>query len=1216
MQSKKVTKKMNFKKKATYMLGVLPLVASPAFSQNSLWIGPNEGNFWEGINWNTNKAPIDTDGDIIINGSYLGDTIHLLYDETSPPLGSDSNTMFVGQGSGNHATLQMAIDNSSGYLYPARMSLDLILGDQGGNGTLNLQQAEGEVGPLRINSTLLGNGTGSQGTINLLGSGKQIASQKQGESTVQVTDITIATNGGQGILNVDGASIEIAGEHRNWNNTDSYVFSLGQGHNSIGQVNVLGGGKLATSVYLSETLSLDQSAVVGLQGGTGVLNISGMVMGDNGNLLHSRAIFSEGLAIGKDDESNGVVNITEGGLLRTTSSNESYYDSSQLSYKTQIGVNGGTGSVLVSGAESRWEVAGFTGGYEQEDMRGNPGELYLGDSGTGTLTITDNAVVAIGRVKRDSYWLDDPDLGSLYWYDYDFVSEAGTLKIATQAGSQGILNIGAALTENAAVAGRLEADFVAFGEGQGQIVFNHTDSDYRFNPKLSGTGTLIQKSGTTWLAADNTNFSGNILMQGGTLGADNDHSFGNSVVKVQDTSTLAYANGVSLANSIEIGAPIVRFDSNATVTLNAFVDQNEVATQTGVISGSGDFQKTGQGMLTLTAANTLTGLVTVREGILALEENASLANAERVDVSSGGSFDVTAQPQSSIQRLSGSGYVNILDAKELIITNANQNDEFSGQLIGTGIFTLNNGVQRLTGDSFRTFTGGATVNGGTLAVEGALGGTMFVNSGGTLAGAGTVGQTIIRSGGVITLGAYGSVAPSQITVAGNLTLEAGSIYSLNINPTSSDLINVLGSANINKANVLLAKEGGVYRPGSRWQILKTTEGLSGGFGALNQDLPFVNFVYEYDANSAYLTVNRNEVDFCVPGMNSNECSVGNNLDTNTTHFLNWLIASQLSIEDAKNALNQLSGELYASVKATTFEDSRFLREAVNSRLMTASQSEINDVWVHGFGSWANIKAETDRSNSVKRDIGGIFAGVDKQLNEHWRVGIVGGYSRANIQAKDIRSSAHRDDYHVGAYLGGEWDAFKVRSGFGYTWHNFSSKRDLAFPGLVDHVSAKYHGSTTQAFVEASYTVKLGKSTQLEPFVNGAYVYSKLDGFSERGGSAILNAKNTHDDLFYSTAGLRVSHNVDLKNGGALNVWGSVGWRHAFGGSSVNQTDVYFQNATSFRIAGTPIAKNTAVLELGLEAKLTPSLKLGIQYNGQIGKKTKDHGAKVGLTWNF
>lgn len=148
--------------------------------------------------------------------------------------------------------------------------------------------------------------------------------------------------------------------------------------------------------------------------------------------------------------------------------------------------------------------------------------------------------------------------------------------------------------------------------------------------------------------------------------------------------------------------------------------------------------------------------------------------------------------------------------------------------------------------------------------------------------------------------------------------------------------------------------------------------------------------YEYDANNAYLVVTRNDQDICMDGMTTNECNVGGGIDEEDDNDVTDEIISQPDKESAKDALNQLSGEIHASAKAAMLEDSRFLREAVNNRLRDPAVG--NGACGHIYTSWGTFDS-SENAAQMKRDIAGVILGVDKSLNETWTLGIAGDTAR-------------------------------------------------------------------------------------------------------------------------------------------------------------------------------------------------------------------------------
>jgi T5SS/PEP-CTERM-associated repeat protein/autotransporter-associated beta strand protein len=184
---------------------------------------------------------------------------------------------------------------------------------------------------------------------------------------------------------------------------------------------------------------------------------------------------------------------------------------------------GATGAVTVDGAGSAWTNSGY---------------LYVGNSGSGTLSIRNGGAVSSNR-------------GS----------------IALQAGSTGTLNIGAASGQAAVAPGTLNTASVNFGDGTGQIVFNHTATNYVFAAAVTsngaGSGTVRVEAGTTILTATNT-YTRATIIDGGTLSVNG--SIAGSAVTVNAGGTLG-GNG-TVGNTIVNGGTLAPGNSIGLLTVN------------------------------------------------------------------------------------------------------------------------------------------------------------------------------------------------------------------------------------------------------------------------------------------------------------------------------------------------------------------------------------------------------------------------------------------------------------------------------------------------------------------------------------------------------------------------------------------------------------------------------------------------------------------------
>jgi fibronectin-binding autotransporter adhesin len=691
---------------------------------------------------------------------------------------------------------------------------------------------------------------------------------------------------------------------------------------------------------------------------------------------------------------------------------------------------------------------------------------------------------------------------------------------------------------------------------------------------LTGSSALVKDDlGTLILTADNT-YSGGTTIKHGTLqiGDGNGGTTGSIMGNVVDDGLLRFA-------------------------------RSDATTFAGAISGTGIVDVL-VGDVTLTADNTYAG-------------GTSISNGASLSVGNGGTTG-------SI----GSGNIQVDGS---LVFNRSNDLTIGGRMVGTGALRqIGSGKTELTGDN-SLFTGATSVEHGTLAVNGKLGGTLDVWTGGRLQGVGTVGNTIVN----------GTIAPGNsigtLHVASNITFNAGSIYEVEVNAAGqSDKIAATGAAAINGGSVKVLAGMGNYAPATTYTILTANGGRTGTFsGGVTSNLAFLDPSLSYDANNVYLTMTRNVVSFQNVGVTPNQIATGGGVESLGSGNTVYDAVLNLSAPQAQYAFDQLSGEIHASAKTALIEDSRFVRNAVNDRIRAAfdgvgasgtvttyvdgkpvtvkATTDRLAVWGQGFGSWGHTDGDGNAA-TLNRKTGGFFLGADAPVFDTWRFGAVAGYSRTDFDVKSRHSSGASDNYHVGLYGGTAWADLAFRTGAAYTWHDLSTSRTVMFPGFGNSPKGDYNAATAQVFGELAYGFNAG-GARFEPFANLAYLNLHTDGFTERGRAAALTSPSSNTDATFTTLGLRASTAFDI-GGSTLTAKGMLGWRHAFGDVTPLSTMRFAGGGNAFSIGGVPIARDAAVIEAGLDYAITPNATLGVTYGGQFGSGMSDQSVKANFNVKF
>ncbi|MHC1480778.1 beta strand repeat-containing protein, partial [Frateuria aurantia] len=387
------------------------------------------------------------------------------------------------------------------------------------------------------------------------------------------------------------------------------------------------------------------------------------------------------------------------------------------------------------------------------------------------------------------------------------LSISDSITVAAQAGSTGVLNIGAAATDAAAAAGTVTASSIVLGSGTATLQFNHTSDDYVFSPTISGSGSVVLTHGTTYFTADNAYSGETSIADGAELGLSGDGSISQSSL-VDD--------GVFDISSVTGGASIVSLSGSGAVALGSqtLTLTDAADTFSGAIGGTGGMT-IAAGTETLSGANTYTGATTVdsdaglvltgslvgdvdNEGSTTISGGTvagDIDNSGTLSLAGGtvsGSVDnsgsvAVASSGGSIGSLSGDGSVSL--SGKLSLTDAS--GTFSGSITGDGALAVTGGTE--------TLTGGSTFSGSTDATTGSTT-SLIVDGTATLDVTGSTASLVTGANAFIGRETAGD-SVLNITDGGTVTFDANAF--LGWNEGSTGTVNVSGTGSTLDVNAIL-----------------------------------------------------------------------------------------------------------------------------------------------------------------------------------------------------------------------------------------------------------------------------------------------------------------------------------------------------------------------------------------------------------------------------
>lgn len=560
----------------------------------------------------------------------------------------------------------------------------------------------------------------------------------------------------------------------------------------------------------------------------------------------------------------------------------------------------------------------------------------------------------------------------------------------------------------------------------------------------------------------------------------------------------------------------------------------------------------------------------------------------------------------------------------------NVTSSFDNNIAGdAGLIKDGSGTLLLNGTN--TYTGNNIVRNGVLKINGTSVSGVAIEPQGALSGdGGYIGANVTNNGGTLINEGSG------LTIQGDYIAASGST----IESSTDSTLKVKGKAILNDSNLIIkapvdSNNNPVYisKNGIKNDIITADKGIENKFNIVNTPA-FLQSEVSYTSNKADLTLARKDVAQYVADSPLADATRNNsaqnieqvfqvldNSQGNELFRTEAALLQQTSINSLTSVLDSLSGQIYASAQALTFQQSQAVNKDLSNRLVMLGSLEntgdVAGIWFSGIASSGKL-SESGYASADTSTYGGQI-GIDKSINENLILGVALSYSES--EADFDRYGGESKSQNAGVSLYGRYgkkdDSLYVLGRIGAGFVTSDVDREIIVGSQIDNSSINHNDLVLSGYGEVGYKFKVTKNINITPFTGLAYDNVKRGSFSEDDSLFGLKADSKNYDQTSGLIGVRADTQFDWA-GGKSTLQGYVSWQKAFDNEDLSFDASYVgMSDEKFEVKGIGLPDDTTWAGIGILTEVNDDWSWSANYDAQFdGSDVANNVFSVGFRFNI